>query len=595
VERKDDKKGGEMSRLILIGLMVTFVYALQPVKSEPAKLIRGDEEINAPHYPSGPGLSPGDSVGWTKYDYQRNGQTAWQVWYDGASDPGIHVDFMRAHEAQPWPDRCCAYNFWQGGSWFGDADVTPGYSGYVALAVKPSNNAGVCAYHHQASGDLYRCWVSVDEGQGYYNFTYHKVLPQEQTEQIIWPRLAIDDQGNFHIVNHSYDYERIYYTRSTDDGQTWSDKELLYEESQANQYRNLAGGVFADRFNSPGKVIRYWPEWTGEGTGGHAQHSQDVCYQISTDYGVTWGSRVNLTQYQPSDTMRAFCHIKAIFDKNGDPHIVFPVCYFRNGTAYYRSWIIHWSPSTGFTVVTGPHSMSNPTGGWRLPCDFAQIAVDKDNGNLYLVYVLNRDSDMSAGGYPNGELMALASTDGGATWTSNAAGDTGVNLTKTPTPGGAPGECCDDDYPSMHPYTITFNGEKCVVISYVEDKDAGGLPQGEGTETDNPYRVLIVPCDSILIGVEEQNAGVPKSTGLIGIYPNPTRGQARIEFAMKKEALVKINVLDITGRVVDRLVNRVIGAGYHTAYFKSKVPAGIYFVHMETEGYSDTRNLILVR
>jgi len=483
--------------------------------------------------------SPGDSVGWTRYDLQRDGgQTGWQVWFDGS---GAHVDFMRAHESQPWSDRCCAYNFWQGGSWFGDADVTPGYSGYVALGVKPSNNAAVCIYHHQASGDIYRGWVSVDEGQGGYNFNWHKVLPQEQTERLIWPRLAIDDQGNFHVMLHSYDYDRIYYTRSTDDGVTWSDKELVYEESQANMYRNLDGGVFADRFRTPGKIIRYWTEWTGEGTGGHASHAQDVCYQISTDYGNSWGPKVNLTRYHPDDTMRAYCHVKAIFDQNGDPHIVFPVNYFLNQTAYYKSWIIHWSPNTGFNIVTGPHSMSKEPGAWRLPCDHAQIALDRDNGWLYCVYVLNRDTDTSQGGYPNGELMAKYSTDNGATWISRAQGDTGVNLTRTPTPGAPPGECCDDDYPSMHPYVEEINGRKCLIISYLEDKDAGAVPQQEGTETDNPYRVYFCPVDSIIKTEQlpEEKVSRINIPGLI--YGN------RLQLSGVK-AMIRIRILDLLGR-----------------------------------------------
>jgi len=529
--------------------------------------------------------SPGDSVGYTRYDYQRNGQTAWQVWYDGSC---IHVDFMRAHESQPWPDRCCAYNFWESGKWFGDVDVTPGYSGYVALGVKASNNAGVCAYHHQAQGDIYRSWISVDEGQGYYNFSVRKVLPQETTEQLIWPRLAVDDQDNFHLMLHSYDYERIYYTRSTDDGVTWSDKELIYEESQANMYRNLDGGVFADRFNSPGKIIRYWTEWTGEGTGGNAEHAQDVWYQISTDYGETWGPKINLTNYQPSDTFRAFCHVKAIFDKNGDPHIAFPVNYFLNQTAYWRSWIIHWSPTTGFSVVTGPHSMSNDPGGWRLPCDFPNLALRRDNGWIYCIYVLNRDCDLSAGGYPNGDIFWKASTDNGKTWLSWAIGDTGVNITHTATPGCAPEKCCDDDYPSMHPYVEKIEDEYRLIISYVEDKDAGGLPMQEGTETDNPYRVYLYPLWSgVAEGREEGRSGLE-------ISPNPIQGHIRIRFYSYTPKELKITILDASGRVVFGPMRRSVCC---RRYLQIQAPskAGVYFVAVRGGDFSLIKKVVVIR
>jgi len=506
--------------------------------------------------------SPGDSVGWTKWDVQWGaGQTGWQVWYDGSC---VHVDFMRAHESQPWPDRCCAYNFWRN-RWFGDADVTPGYSGYAVLGVKPSNNAAVCAYHHQASGDIYRSWVSVDEGQGYYNFTCHKVLPQEQTEQLIWPRLAVSNKDYFYVVMHSYPYEKICFTRSTDGGNTWSDTMIVHLDTM---YLNETGGVFADRFNTPGKVIIYWTRWTGEGSGGHAQHAQDVCYMISTDYGNSWGPKVNLTRYHPDDTMRAYCQVKAIFDQNGDPHIIFPVNYYLNQTAYYKSWIIHWSPNTGFSIVTGPHSMSGIPGAWRLPCDFANIALDRDNGWLYCVYVLNRDTDTSQGGWPNGELMAKYSTDNGATWISRAQGDTGVNLTRTPTPGAPPGECCDDDYPSMHPYVEEINGRKCLIISYLEDKDAGAVPHQEGTETDNPYRVYFCPVDSIIgVGIERED-----KVEICKIYPNPSRGVINLDLP---EGVTALTLFDAAGRRLKKLEV--------APRIKLDLPSGVYFLMVRGE------------
>ena len=587
-----------MYRLLLVALIATSAWAIsaRPFEEEPMKVIVGDEEIIGNHHPSGQGLSPGDSIDYTYYDYQRNGQTAWQVWYDDAD--GIHALLMSAHQPD-FSDRNCVYNFKLGGSWYGRLEVG-GYAGagYVTEGYQPSDNAAVAGYHMREGGSgTYRCWVSVDDGgQGGYSFTEHAVLPQITGEEIIWPRMAVDDQGNFHVVNHSYNNETILYTRSTDGGNTWEDTTVLYEEgSGSGPGRNLAGGCFADRWSTPGKVIRYWTEWTGEGTAGTAQHAQDVCYSISTDNGASWDAKVNLTQYQASDTMRAFCHVKAIFDGNGDPHIFFPTLYFVGGTAYVRSWIMHWSPSTGFTKVTGPISFTaNNPGAWKLPTDFPGPAIDKSNGWMYLVYTLGRESDLSQGGFPNGELMALASTDGGATWVSNAVGDTGVNLTKTPTPNGAPGQCADDDYPSVSPYVVSVGGVNSLVIEYIEDKDAGGIPHGEGTATENPCRVYVVPTDSV-IRVAEEEPGIPKLTRLVKVYPNPATGLTRVSYALAKDARVRISVLDITGRVVDNLVDQVVGAGYHTAFFKSEVPAGVYFVQMETEDYRATESVILVR
>ena len=63
------------------------------------------------------------------------------------------------------------------------------------------------------------------------------------------------------------------------------------------------------------------------------------------------------------------------------------------------------------------------------------MAVDKANGYLYCIYHGFRDANQAQNGYYNAELYGMASTDGGATWVSNAPGDSGVNLTNTPASG----------------------------------------------------------------------------------------------------------------------------------------------------------------
>ncbi|HIE05811.1 MAG TPA: T9SS type A sorting domain-containing protein [bacterium (Candidatus Stahlbacteria)] len=467
------------------------------------------------------------------------------------------------------------------GSWYGEIGVSSGEAGWEAVGAKPSNNAGVCAYHMTAPGDIYRSWVAVDESQGGYTFTEHAVLPQETNEQIIWPSLAVDNQENFHVVNHSYYYETILYTRSTDGGVTWEDTTILYEESSGSgPGRNISGGVFADRWNTPGKIIRDWTEWTGEGTGGTAQHAQDVCYQISTDYGATWGPKINLTQYQPSDTMRAFCHIKGIFDGNGDPHIVFATNYFVGGTAYNRSWIIHWSPSTGFSNVAGPFSMNNNPGNWRLPCDYGNIALDRDNGWLYATYSLSRDTTPR-----NGDVMGKYSIDNGTTWISAAQGDTGVNLTKTP-----PGVFCNDDYPCLSPYTELIGGIKSLVLYYIEDNDTNSPNSVEPCTV----RVYFCSADS-LIKTDEPGPVTPAATHLLSVYPNPARSITTINYALSQESWVNVKVLDVTGRIMDEPVDQVLPAGYHTVHYKAELPPGVYFVVMEAENYLQTNRFVLIR
>ncbi|RLG20504.1 hypothetical protein DRN74_05345 [Candidatus Micrarchaeota archaeon] len=179
--------------------------------------------------------------------------------------------------------------------------------------------------------------------------------------------------------------------------------------------------------------------------------------------------------------------------------------------------------------------------------------------------------------------MAKYSTDNGATWISRAQGDTGVNLTRTPTPGAPPGECCDDDYPSMHPYVETINGRKCLIISYLEDKDAGGLPQGEGTETDNPYRVYFCPVDSI-IGVKEKRAGKTPSLKI----PTLVYGHRLKISGLKGSSLIEL--LDILGR---RVLSQTVSPQKSYLNLKNLRP-GVYFLRIEKENHRLYR-FVLIR
>ncbi|HID32492.1 MAG TPA: hypothetical protein EYP24_03860, partial [bacterium (Candidatus Stahlbacteria)] len=82
-----------MSKVFLSGLLsLVFLWALQPV--EVPERLTGDEPVATSYAPTiGPNLSPGDSIGWTYYDYQRNGNIRQMVWVDGPGN--IHADFMR--------------------------------------------------------------------------------------------------------------------------------------------------------------------------------------------------------------------------------------------------------------------------------------------------------------------------------------------------------------------------------------------------------------------------------------------------------------------------------------------------------------------
>ncbi len=79
-------------------------------------------------------------------------------------------------------------------------------------------------------------------------------------------------------------------------------------------------------------------------------------------------------------------------------------------------------------------------------------------------------------------------------------------------------------------------------------------------------------------------------------YPNPFNPVTNIKFAIPKSTGVKITVFDVAGKEVSVLVNERMKAGtYQTDWDAKAYPSGVYFYRMVTDGYSETRKMMLLK
>jgi hypothetical protein len=82
----------------------------------------------------------------------------------------------------------------------------------------------------------------------------------------------------------------------------------------------------------------------------------------------------------------------------------------------------------------------------------------------------------------------------------------------------------------------------------------------------------------------------PHVTALAGIQPNPARSRMSIEYSLSKQAPVRLQMIDLAGRVVAEVENQTHGAGvWHAGWdglTKSgeKAAPGIYMVRLEVDG-----------
>lgn len=97
------------------------------------------------------------------------------------------------------------------------------------------------------------------------------------------------------------------------------------------------------------------------------------------------------------------------------------------------------------------------------------------------------------------------------------------------------------------------------------------------------------------VGIEEQTT-VPTEFVLSQNYPNPFNPTTVISFTLPKESDVKLTVFNSLGQEVAELVNGYMTSGVKNVEFNAaKLTSGIYFYKLETQSFSETKKMLLMK
>lgn len=111
-----------------------------------------------------------------------------------------------------------------------------------------------------------------------------------------------------------------------------------------------------------------------------------------------------------------------------------------------------------------------------------------------------------------------------------------------------------------------------------------------GTISDTIY------VNNQFIGIENKEPEVPTKFSLSQNYPNPFNPLTKIRYTLPKNIFVKLKIFDILGKEIETLVNEKQSPGTYEATFDaSKYPSGVYFYKLETENYSETKKMVLIK
>ena len=99
-----------------------------------------------------------------------------------------------------------------------------------------------------------------------------------------------------------------------------------------------------------------------------------------------------------------------------------------------------------------------------------------------------------------------------------------------------------------------------------------------------------------IIGINQISKVIPSSYSLSQNYPNPFNSNSKIKIENAKLGNVKLIVYDIIGRDVETLINEKLQPGtYEVTFDGSNLNSGVYFYRLTSDGFTETKRMILLK
>ena len=98
-----------------------------------------------------------------------------------------------------------------------------------------------------------------------------------------------------------------------------------------------------------------------------------------------------------------------------------------------------------------------------------------------------------------------------------------------------------------------------------------------------------------------EEINIPVDYILYEAYPNPFNPSTTIRYELSKQSFVEIRIYDLMGRMVNRLVNSEVKAGFHSLKWNAEdfkgisVPAGVYFYSISVGDFSQNKKVLLLK
>ncbi|MEP7145980.1 MAG: T9SS type A sorting domain-containing protein [bacterium] len=128
------------------------------------------------------------------------------------------------------------------------------------------------------------------------------------------------------------------------------------------------------------------------------------------------------------------------------------------------------------------------------------------------------------------------------------------------------------------------------------------MSEGEFTSITNQRNSIVIiykQSNNIFASVRKvsnDSFTPPEETTMISNFPNPFNPSTQIFFNIPSEGFVRLNVFDISGKLISTLVNEFKTAGKYDVIFRgSGLSSGVYFYRLSVNGVTSTKRMMMIK
>ncbi len=134
------------------------------------------------------------------------------------------------------------------------------------------------------------------------------------------------------------------------------------------------------------------------------------------------------------------------------------------------------------------------------------------------------------------------------------------------------------------------------VMSYCHLNATINLALGFGPLPGDTVRAHVRRANCLTVGITPISSEIPAEYLLQQNYPNPFNPVTNIKFSVPKTGFVKLTVYDAAGKESAVLYSGELTAGtYNYDFDASQLASGIYFYKLESNDFSQTKKMVLVK